>query len=170
MWRLVDADVDAAHVFADKPEQQHNHAAHKEQGGEHAGIAHRDFREHEFFVNHEQTRAKADESTQYSNKGRGAERLHGECGKAVNPEPDKSGDRIAGFAFKTATVLYFDIAQVLGGAENEAAYIGKRVGIAHDFVDNELAHNEETCGAQCSGLADDVFGHFLVDPCAESAE
>ena len=58
--RLVDADVDAAHVFADESEQEHNHAADKEQCGEHAGVANGDFGEHEFFVDHEKACCEPD--------------------------------------------------------------------------------------------------------------
>lgn len=95
MRRLVDADVDAAHVFADESEQQHDHAAHKQECGEHAGVAHGDFGEHELFVDHEQARTKAQKGAQDSDKGRGAERLDGECGKTVNPEPDKACEGVA---------------------------------------------------------------------------
>ena len=63
-----------------------------------------------------------------------------------------------------------DVAQVLGRAENEPTDIGERVGVAHDLVDDELAHDKETRGAQRLGLADDRLGHLLVDPAAESAE
>ena len=170
MRRLVDADIDAAHVFADESEQEHNHAADKEQCGEHAGVAHGDFGEHELFVDHEQTRAKAQKGAQDSDKGCGAERLDGECGKAVDPEPNKTCDGVAGAAFEAAAVLHFDVAEVLGGAENETANIGKRVGIAHDFIDDEFAHNKETGGAKRLGLPNDRFGHFLVDPGTKATE
>ena len=67
-------------------------------------------------------------------------------------------------------MLHFDVAEVLGGAENEPTNVSKRVRVAHDFIDDELAHDKETCGAECLGLANDRFGHFLVDPGAKTAE
>ena len=67
-------------------------------------------------------------------------------------------------------MLHFYVAEVLGGAEHEPADIGERVGVAHDLIDDELAHNEETGGAERLGLANDRFGHFLVDPRAKAAE
>ena len=70
--RLVDADVDAAHVFADESEQQHDHAAYKKQCGEHAGVAHGNFGKHEFFVDHEQARGKTNHGAEQANEGRGA--------------------------------------------------------------------------------------------------
>ena len=60
--RLIDADVDAAYIFTDEPEQQHNHAADKEYGGEHAGVSDWDCWEHQFLVNHEDACCKADSS------------------------------------------------------------------------------------------------------------
>ena len=67
-------------------------------------------------------------------------------------------------------MLDFDVAQVLGGAEYKSAYIGKRVGVAHDLFDDELAHDKEARGAERLGLANDCLGHFLVDPRAKAAE
>ena len=170
MRRLVDADVDAAHVFADEPEQEHDHAAHEQQGGEHAGVAYGNFGIEEFLVNNVEACDKADEGADDSDKGRSAERFDGECGKAVNPEPDKTCECVAGFPFKATAVLHFYIAEALGGAENEPANVGERVGIAHDFIDNELAHNKETRGAERLGLSNDSFGHFLVNPGTKAAE
>ena len=63
-----------------------------------------------------------------------------------------------------------DVPQVLGRTEDKPADVGEGVGVAHDFIDDELAHDEKTCGTQRLGLADDVLGHFLVDPAAEAAE
>ena len=67
-------------------------------------------------------------------------------------------------------MMDFDVAEIFGSAEYKAADVGKRVGVAHDFIDDELAHDEKACGAQRFGLSDDGFGHFLVDPCSEAAE
>ena len=170
MRRLVDADVDAAYVFADEPEQEHDHAADKEQGGEHAGVTHRNFGEHEFLVNHEKARGKTNHGAEQPDKGCGTEGLDGKCGEAVNPEADKACDGVAGAAFEAAAVLHFDVAQILGGAEYKPANVGERVGVAHDFIDDELAHNKETRCAERLGLANDRFGHFLVDPGAKTAE
>ena len=170
MRRLVDADVDAAHVFADEPEQEHNHAAHEQQCGEHAGVAHRNFGIEEFLVNDVKACDKADEGAEEAEVGGGAERFDGECGKAVDPESNKACNGVAGAAFEAAAVLHFDVAEVLGGAENESANVGKRIGIAHDFIDNELAHDKEARSAKRLGLPDNRFGHFLVDPGAKAAE
>lgn len=67
-------------------------------------------------------------------------------------------------------VFDFYVAEALGGAENESADVGKGVGVAHDFIGDELAHNEETRGMKRLGLANDGFCHFLVDPAAKAAE
>ena len=67
-------------------------------------------------------------------------------------------------------MMDFYVAEIFGGAEYESADVGERVGIAHDFIDDELAHDEKARGAQCLGLPDNGFGHFFVDPCAESTE
>ena len=170
MRRLVDADVDAAHVLADEPEQEHDHAADEEQGGEHAGVTHGDCGVHQLLVNYEDACSESDHGAKEAEVGGGAERLDGECGKAVDPEPDEARDGVARFAFDAATVLDFDVAEILGGAEDEAAYVGEGVGVAHDLFDDELAHDEEARGAERLGLADDVLGHLLVDPAAEAAE
>lgn len=170
MRRLVDADVDAAHVFADEPEQEHDHAADKEQRGEQARVAHGDFGEHELLVDDEDARGEPDDGAEEAEEGRGAERLDGKGGKAVDPETEEARDGVARAALETAAVLHLDVAQVLGRAEDEPADIGEGVGVAHDLFDDELAHDEETCGAQRLGLPDDGFGHLLVDPAAEAAE
>jgi len=168
--RLVDADVNAAYVFTDEPEQEHDHAADKEQCGKHACVADGNFGEHQFFVNDKNACGKSDKGAEESDVGGGAERLDGECGKAVNPESDEARDGVARFAFEAAAVLHLDVAQVFCGAEYKAADVGKWVGIAHDFIDDELAHDKETCGAECFGLPDYAFGHFLVDPASKAAE
>ena len=170
LWRLVDADVDAAHVFSNEPEQEHDHAADKEQGGKHAGVTNGNFGVHKFLIDHEQACGKSDNGAKEAEVSGGAERLDRECGKAVDPEPNKTRERIAGFPFKATAVLHFYIAEALGGAENEPANVGKRIWVAHDFIDNELAHNKETRGAERLGLPNDSFGHFLVDPGAKAAE
>ena len=170
MRRLVDADIDAAHVFADESKQQHNHAAHEKERGEHAGVAYGNFGIEEFLVNDVEACEKTYEGADNANKSRSAERLDRKCGKAVDPEPDKACDGVAGAAFEAAAVLHFDIAEVLGGTENEPANVGKRVGVTHDFIDDELAHNEETGGAKRLGLTNNRFGHFLVDPGAKATE
>ena len=170
MRRLVDADVDATYVFADEPEQQHNHAANEQQSGEHAGVAYGNFGIEEFLVNNVEACKKTYEGADDSDKGRGAERLDRECGKAVDPESNKACNGVTRFAFEAAAVLNFYIAQVFGGAENEAANVGEWVGIAHNFINNELAHDKETCGAERLGLPNDGFGHFLVDPGAKTAK
>ena len=64
----------------------------------------------------------------------------------------------------------FYVAEIFGGAEYKAADVGERVGIAHDFIDDELAHDEKARGAQCLGLSDNGFGHFLVDPGSKASE
>ena len=168
--RLVDAYIDAAHVFADKPEQKHNHTAHKEERGQHAGIAHGNFGEHQFLVNNKDTRSKPYQGTDNAYKSSCTERLYGECRKTVDPEPDESRERVAGCPFDAAAVLHLYVAQVLGSAENESADIGKGVWVAHDLVDDELAHYKETRGAERLGLANDCLGHFLVDPGTKAAE
>ena len=170
MRRLVDADVDAAHVFADEPEQEHDHAAHKQQRGEHAGVAHGDRGVHEFLINYENAGSEPDYSAEDADEGRGAERLDGKRGESVNPEPDEPGEGVARFALDAAAVFNGDVAEVLGRAENEPADVGKWVGVAHDLVDDELAHDKETRGAQRLGLTDNVLGHLLVDPGAKAAE
>ena len=170
MRRLVDADVDATYVFADEPEQEHNHAAHEQQCGEHAGVAYGDFGIEKFLVNNVEACKKTYEGADDSDKGCGAERLDRECGKAVDPEPNKTRERIAGFPFKATAVLHFYIAEALGGTENEPANIGERVRVAHDFIDNELAHDKEARRAKRLRLPDNRFGHFLVDPGAKAAE
>ena len=170
MRRLVDADIDAAHIFADEPEQEHDHAAHEQQSGEYAGVAYGNFGIEEFLVNDVEACDKADEGANNADEGSGTQRLDGECGKAVNPEPDKTCECVAGGSFDAVTVLYFYIAEVLGGAENETANVGEWVGIAHNFINNELAHNKEACGAERLGLPNDSFGHFLVNPGTKAAE
>ena len=145
--RLVDADVDAAHVFADEPEQEHDHAADKQQGGEHAGVAHRDSGVHQFLVDDEDTRGKSDKGAEEPDVGGGTQRFHGECRKPVNPEPDKARERIARLAFEAATVLHGHVAQVLGRTEYKPAYVGEGVRVAHNLFDDELAHDEEARGA-----------------------
>ena len=67
-------------------------------------------------------------------------------------------------------VFDFYVAEALGGAENEATDVGEGVGIAHDFIGDEFAHDKETRGVERLGLADDGFCHFLVDPAAKAAE
>lgn len=67
-------------------------------------------------------------------------------------------------------VFDFYVAEALGGAENEATDVGEGVGIAHDFIGNEFAHDKETRGVERLGLANDGFCHFLVDPAAKAAE
>lgn len=168
--RLVDADVDAAYVFADKPEQEHDHAADKEQGGEHAGVAHGDFGEHELLIDHEKACGEPDHGAEEAEVGGGTQRFHGERGEAVDPEPDEASERVARFAFDAATVTDGDVSQVLGRTEYKPAYVGEGVGVAHDFIDDELAHDEEARCAKRLGLADDVLGHLLVDPAAQAAE
>ncbi len=168
--RLVDADVDTAHVFADKPEQEHDHAAHEQQCGEHAGVTYGNFGIEEFLVNDVEACDEADEGADNADKGSGTQRLDGKCGETVDPEPEKACERVTGGAFDAATVPDGDVAQVLGRAEDKPADVGERVGVAHDLVDDELAHDKETRGAERLGLADDVFGHLLVDPGAKSAE
>ena len=168
--RLVDADVNATYVFTDEPEQEHDHAADKEQCGKHACVADGNFGEHQFFVNDEQAGGESHQCTEQSDVGGSAERLDGECGKAVNPKSDEARDGVARFAFEAAAVLYLNVAQILGGAEYESADVGERIGVAHDFIDDELAHDKETCGAECFGLPDYAFGHFLVDPASKAAE
>ena len=170
MRRLVDADVDAAHVFADESEQEHDHAADKEQCGEHAGVAHRNFGIEEFLVNDVEACDKADEGAEEAEIGGSAERLYRKCGKTVDPESNKACNGVTRFAFEAAAVLNFYIAQVFGGTENEPANIGERVRVAHDFIDNELAHDKEARSAKRLRLPDYRFGHFLVDPGAKAAE
>ena len=67
-------------------------------------------------------------------------------------------------------MLHFNVAQVLCSAENESANVSKRVWVAYNFIDNELAHDKETRGTKRLGLANNRFGHFLVDPGAKTAE
>ena len=67
-------------------------------------------------------------------------------------------------------VFNFYVAEALGGSENESADVGEGVGVAHDFIGDELAHDKETCGVERLGLANDGFCHFLVDPAAKAAE
>ena len=67
-------------------------------------------------------------------------------------------------------VFDFYVAEAFCGAENETADVGKWVGVAHDFIGDELAHDKETCGVERLGLAYDSFCHFLVDPAAKAAE
>ena len=67
-------------------------------------------------------------------------------------------------------MFYCDIAEILCGAKNEPADVGEWVGVAHDFIDDEFAHDKETGGAKRLGLPDDGFGHFFVDPSAKAAE
>ncbi len=67
-------------------------------------------------------------------------------------------------------MMDFDVAEIFGCAEYKAADVGKRVGIAHDFIDDEFSHDEKACGAQCLGLPYDGFGHFLVDPGSKASE
>ena len=170
MRRLVDADVDAAHVFADESEQEHDHAADKEQCGEHAGVAHRNIGVHKFLVDHKQACGKSDNGAEEAEVSGGAERFDRKCGKTVDPESNKACNGVTRFAFEAAAVLNFYIAQVFGGTENEPANIGKRIGVAHDFIDNELAHDKEARSAKRLRLPDNRFGHFLVDPGAKAAE
>jgi len=67
-------------------------------------------------------------------------------------------------------VFDFYVAEALGGAENEATDVGEGVGIAHDFIGDEFAHDKETRGVERLGLPNDGFCHFLVDPAAKAAE
>lgn len=63
-----------------------------------------------------------------------------------------------------------NIAETLCCAENEAADVGEWVGVAHDFIGDELAHDKEACRAESPGLSDNVLGHFFVDPGAKATE
>ena len=101
----------------------------------------------QFLVDDEDTRGKPDNSAEESDVGGGAQRLHGERRKPVNPEPDKARERVARLAFEAAAVLHGHVAQVLGRAEHKAANVGEGVRVAHDLFDDELAHNEEARGA-----------------------
>ena len=170
MRRLVDADVDAAQVFADKPKQEHDHAADKEQRGKHAGVAHRNPGEHQFFIDDENARCKTDQGAKEPDKGGGTERLDRKSGKAVNPEADKPCNGVARFPFEATAVPYGNVAQVLGRTEDEPADISEGMGIAHNFIDDKLAHDEKARSAERLGLPDDRFGHFLVDPGAKTAK
>ena len=67
-------------------------------------------------------------------------------------------------------VFNFYVAEALGGSENESADVGEGVGVAHDFIGDELAHDKETRGMKCLGLSNDGFCHFLVYPAAKAAE
>ena len=125
---------------------------------------------HEFLVYDKDACGKPDDGTEEPDECRGAERLDGKRGKAVDPEPDKACDGVARFALDTAAVAHGDVAEVLGRAEDKPADVGERVGVAHDLVDDELAHDKKAGGAQRLGLADDVLGHLLVEPRAETAE
>ena len=93
--RLVDADIDAAYVFADESEQEHDHAADKEQRSKHAGVAHGNFGVHKFLVDHKQACGKSDNGAEEAEIGGSAERLDGKCGKAVNPKSDETCDGVA---------------------------------------------------------------------------
>ena len=167
---MVDADVNAAYVFADESEHEHDHAANKEQCGKHAGIAYGNVGEHQFFVNDEQAGSESHQCAEEPDVSGGSERLDGKCGKAVNPKSDETCDGVARFAFEAAAVLYLNVAQILGGAEYESADVGERIGIAHDFIDDELAHDKEACGAERLRLANNCFCHFFVDPASKAAE
>lgn len=170
MGALINADVDSAYVFADKAQQQHDHAADKKHTGQKAGIAHGNFRTHQFLVNHETACNDADDGADKTDECCYAKGLYAKGCETVNPKTNEACDGVAGGAFQTAAVLHLNIAQILGGAEYQAADVGEGVVVADNFFDDEFSHDEETGGLQSLGLADNSFCHFLVGPATESAE
>lgn len=170
MGALVDAYVDSADVFADKSEQEHDHAAYKKQSGEQTCVAHRNFWACELFVNHESACRKADKGAEDADKSCCTQGLDRECGKAVNPKADEACDCVARFAFKSISVMYLNIAEIFGGSKDKAADVGEGVRVADDFIYDELLHDKEACRLKGLGLAYDGFCHFFVGPASEAPE
>lgn len=101
---LIDADVNAAHIFADETEQEHDHAADKQKRREKACVTDRRSCERYFFVDHKKTSGKSNDSAKDADERGGAQRFDGKGGKTVHPKSNQSGDCVAGFALQTVAV------------------------------------------------------------------